>query len=184
MERAVEEAIIRAKSVYEMVTGLQAPEASGGAPYALIPPEVDREEHVLRQAAALFERVRELGQGSNAGVGTSSDAVQSKQVVRETISHGVEVFREGNELRFVFDVGNSPRERLSVELQGAQVRVSSVPQSTDGSDRSQDSRVMQVAFLPARVDPSAVKAELKDSILTVRVREAIVDDVPHKIEIR
>jgi HSP20 family molecular chaperone IbpA len=43
---------------------------------------------------------------------------------------------------------------------------------------------MQVAFLPARVDPSAVKAELKDSILTVRVREAIVDDVPHKIEIR
>jgi HSP20 family molecular chaperone IbpA len=184
MERAVEEAIIRAKSVYEMVTGQPAPEVSLSTPYARIPPEVDREDHVLRQAAALFERVRGISQRDGSSVSQGSDAV------RESISHGADVRREGNELRFSFDVGNTPRERISVELQGVSIRVSTIrPQnSNEESDRAKqearEERFTQVAFLPARVDPSAVKADLKDSFLTVRVRMPVIDDVLHKIEIR
>jgi len=192
MERAVEEAIVRAKSVYEMVTGQPAPEVSPNTPYALIPPEVDREEHVLRQAAALFERVRGIGQSNGAGVGISTDVtVQTGQpVVGDSISHEIDVHREGNELRFVFDVGNMTRERISVELQGVTIRVSADrPQnSAKENDRSNpdshEQRVTQVAYLPARVDPSAVKADLKDSFLTVRVRMPAIDDVLHKIEVR
>jgi HSP20 family molecular chaperone IbpA len=167
MERAVDEAIIRAKSVYEMVTGQPAPEVSPSAPYARIPPEVDREEHVLRQAAALFERVQRLDQ----------PAQPVQPAVRDTtISRGVDVCRDGNELQFVFDVGNNPRDRISVELQGVTLRVSVEQESKE--------RISQSAYLPARVEPSAVKAELKDSSLTVRVRMPLIDDVLHKIEIR
>jgi HSP20 family molecular chaperone IbpA len=187
MERAVEEAIIRAKSVYEMVTGQPAPEFSPNTPYARIPPEVDREEHVLRQAAALFERVREIGQGKGSRVGIGTDvAVQPAQpAVRETISDGIDVRRDGNELRFVFDVGNTPRERISLELQGVALRVKT-ERSVDNPQRtsSGDQVSTQVAYLPARVEPNAVKADLKDSFLTVRVRMPNIDDVLHKIEIR
>jgi HSP20 family molecular chaperone IbpA len=185
MERAVEEAIIRAKSVYEMVTGQPAPEISPNTPYARIPPEVDREEHVLRQAASLFARVQEISEGKGASVGLGKDvAVQTAQPAAREL--GLGVWREGNELRFVFDVGNSPRERISVELQGVALRVSVDSSAEDNKEQrnNQDSRFTQVAYLPARVDPSAVKAEFKDSSLTVRVRMPVIDDVTHKIEIR
>jgi HSP20 family molecular chaperone IbpA len=181
MERAVEEAISRAKSVYEMVTGQPAPEFSPNTPYARIPPEVDREEHVLRQAAALFERVREIGQGKGTSVGVPTP---TQPAVRETISNGFDIRRDGNELRFVFDVGNTPRERVSLELQGVALRVKA-DRSADAQLANQgDEAVMQVAHLPVRVEPSAVKADLKDSFLTVRVRIPNIDDVLHKIEIR
>jgi HSP20 family molecular chaperone IbpA len=191
MERAVEEAIIRAKSVYEMVTGQQAPEFSPNTPYARIPPEVDREEHVLRNAAALFERIRELGQRQGSSVGLGADvAVQTTQpIVPETDTNDFELRREGNELRFVFDVGNISRERISVELQGVMLRVTTdraQAVTVDNADMSAngDQRNTRVAHLPARVEANAVKADLKDSFLTVRVRMPVVDDVLHKIEIR
>src|SRR4029079_3051296 len=109
MERAVEQAMERVRMVYEMVSGQPAPEFSADNPYARIPPEVDREEHVLRQAAALFERV-------------ADQAVHP--VEGGTISTQIGTYREGNELRFVFDVGQTPRERVTVELQGPELRVS------------------------------------------------------------
>jgi HSP20 family molecular chaperone IbpA len=114
----------------------------------------------------------------------------SLPLVREIISNDFDVQRDGHELRFVFDVGNSPRDRISVELQGATVRVSTDRPQNSAEDRERanpelrEQRVTQVAHLPARVDPSAVKADLKDTFLTVRVRMPAIDDVLHKIEIR
>lgn len=175
MERAVDEVMKRVRIVYEMVTGQPAPEFSANNPYARIPPEVDREEHVLRQAAALFERVR------NFGSDVASRPVQT--FGGETAPSPIGMYRDGSDLRFVFDVGSTSRERITVELQATAVRVSSETQG-EAKDSAERARVTQTAYLPARVDPSAVTAELTDGFLTVRVRMPLFDDAIHKIEIR
>src|SRR5262245_53660077 len=148
MESTVDEAIQRAKAIYEMVAGHSAPEFSSDIPYARIPPEVDREEHVLRQAAALFQKVSDV----------VSQPVQTAQA-RGVMPVPVSTYRDGNDLRFVFDVGNTPRESVTVELRGPELRVSS---ERGEQQNAHTQRIVQTAFLPARVDPGAVSAELSD----------------------
>jgi len=161
MERAVEEALNRAKTVYEMVTGQPAPEFAADSPYARIPPEVDREDHVLRQAAALFERVRVMDQ-----------KVSTTSVVSEaSTTSPFAMFREGNELCFTFEIGPISREKIGVELQGTLLRVST-------------EKGVRTACLPVRVEPNAVSAEFNDGYLVARVRIPAIDDATHKIEIR
>jgi HSP20 family molecular chaperone IbpA len=170
MERTVDEAIQRAKEIYEMVAGHSAPEFSSDTPYARIPPEVDREEHVLRQAAALFQKVSDV-------VTPPARTAQA----RGEMPVPVATYRDGNDLRFVFDVGNTPRESVTCELRGPELRVT----SEMGEQRNGHAhRFVQSAYLPARVDPSVVSAELSDGFLAVRVRMPIIDDAVHKIEIR
>lgn len=164
MEHAVEETLERVKAVYEMVSGQPAPEFSADSPYARIPPEVDREEYVLRQAAALFERVAARSVPKfTGGAALDLNASPSQQAV--------ELSREGSMLCFVFDVGPTSREKISVELKGPELRVCS-------------DRPVSTALLPARVEPSAVTAEFSDGIVTVRVRLPILDDAAHQIELR
>lgn len=170
MERTVDEAIQRAKTVYEMVAGHSAPEYSSDSPYARIPPEVDREEHVLRQAEALFQKVSDV-------VARPTRSAQA----RGEMPVPVATYRDGNDLRFVFDVGNTPRESVTCELRGPELRVSS---ERGEQQNGHTVRILQSAFLPARVDPGVVTAELSDGFLAVRVRMPIIDDAVHKIEIR
>jgi HSP20 family molecular chaperone IbpA len=186
MERAVEEVMQRVRTVYEMVTGTPAPEFSPDNPYARIPPEVDREEYVLRQAAALFERVRGIDQKSAAPqVGSDVVAPTIRPFAGGTISSmPVGMYREDQFLRFVFDVGRTSRERISVELQGNQLRVTTDRSETTTETQTERERFTQTAYLPVRVEPSAVTTELTDSFLNVSVRMPIIDDAIHKIEIR
>src|SRR5215813_9196777 len=79
MEKTIEEAIDRAKRAYELVTGHPVPEVSAEAPYARIPPEVDREEYVLKQAASLFERVRAITETSGLQHSTAHEKTQPQE---------------------------------------------------------------------------------------------------------
>src|SRR5207237_3518169 len=95
MERSVEEAIDRVKTLYERVTGQPVPEVSAEAPYARIPPEVDREEYVLKQAAALFERVN-----ARTAAGKNQAQPHSQQ----------------NESRWVLPLPGVTKDNITVEL--------------------------------------------------------------------
>jgi HSP20 family molecular chaperone IbpA len=98
MERTIEEAIERAKRAYELVTGQPVPEISVEAPYARIPPEVDREEYVMKQAASLYERVRAITQGSGLSHTTANEKTQAQ------------------EARWVLPLPGVSKENITVEL--------------------------------------------------------------------
>jgi HSP20 family molecular chaperone IbpA len=195
MDRSVEEAIERAKTVYQWVTGQPPPEVNDETPYARIPPEVDREEHVLRQAATLLERVQELT--LSAGYPVRPGVLPARPVPGWTpawasaLPAPFTVVRGQDDLRYVFDLAGVPRDRISVELQGSTLRISGErPQLT--SDRGDQSigqgsigtRLERLVQLPIPVEPSALAATFKDGLLTVRVRIPVVDDKIHKIEVR
>jgi HSP20 family molecular chaperone IbpA len=181
MEHTVEEAIVRAKAVLEKVTGQPAPEVSADAPYARIPPEVDREEHVIRQAAALFERVRALSNGSDVAVDTRAFSLPTPTAF----------VRGQDEIRYVFELAGIPKDRIAVELQGLTLRVSADrPAVAVGrgeefvGPESLRARTERVVQLPIPVEPSAVSAAYAEGLLTVRVRMPVLNDKIHKIEIR
>jgi HSP20 family molecular chaperone IbpA len=193
MERTVDEAIVRAKTVYEWVTGQPAPDASVEAPYARIPPEVDREEHVIRQAARLFEKVRELSSPPIANTPARSDMATGNNQAWTTpvLPMPVTVVRGQDDARYVFELAGVPRDRINVELQGATLRVSSdrPAVSVERGDQFVGTEVLRsrserVVRLPMPVDPSHVTASFENGLLTVRVRTPALSDKTHKIEVR
>jgi HSP20 family molecular chaperone IbpA len=124
MERTIEEAIERAKKAYELVTGQPVPEVTAEAPYARIPPEVDREDYVLKQAASLFERVRAITQSPiNASMGSTSGARASADKTQQ------------NETRWVLPLPGVPKENISVEFAEGLLTVRVRPSGP--SDRTQ-----------------------------------------------
>jgi HSP20 family molecular chaperone IbpA len=101
------------------------------------------------------------------------------------------VVRGQDEVSYVFELAGVPKDRISVELQGLTLRVSSnrpalsVDRSAQyvGSEllRSRTERTVQI---PYPVEPSAVSAQFADGLLSVRVRMTSCDDKVHKIEVR
>jgi HSP20 family protein len=191
MERAVEDAITRAKTVYEWVTGQPAPEASPEAPYARIPPEVDREEHVLRQAAALFEKVRAMTFPNAAPADGDGPRAVEEGARAQVLPTPAAIVRARDEIRYVFELPGVAKQGIDVELRGNVLRVSADrPAITLGKGeqfvgsellRARTERIVQ---LPMPVEPSAVTATFADGLLTVRVRISALDDKPIKIEVR
>jgi HSP20 family molecular chaperone IbpA len=184
MERTVEEAIVRAKTVYEQVTGQPPPEASLEAPYARIPPEVDREEHVLRQAASLFEKVREIQLSSlplEAGRAGIRDARGSAWSHLPALPAPVSVVRAEDEVHYFVELAGVPKDHVSVELRGGTLRIQGDRQAS-AAQRSE--RFERAIPLPMPVEPTAVSASFADGLLTVRVRMIALSDKVHKIEVR
>jgi HSP20 family molecular chaperone IbpA len=190
MERTVEEAIVRAKTVYEWVTGQPAPEASVEAPYARIPPEVDREEHVIRQAASLLEKVQELTQSAQ-GVRAPVQSTVAPSWVAPVVPAPFAVSTGRDEVRYVFELAGVPKDRISVELQSGTLRIvgDRPAVSVDGDNRLASSETPKIRFerfirIPLPVEPKMITASFADGLLTVRVRVPSADDKVHKIEVR
>jgi len=190
----VEDAIVRAKTVYEWVTGQPAPEVSLEAPYARIPPEVDREEHVIRQAATLFEKVRAIafpttGAPTNGNAPAIGGADSAGEIL--TLPAPAAVIRGQDELRYVFELAGVSKDRITVELKGTTLRVSADRPAVAvakgeqfiGSDLLR-ARIEQTVQLPIPVEPSAVDASFVAGLLTVRVRIPVQSDRIQKIEVR
>jgi HSP20 family molecular chaperone IbpA len=192
MEHTVEEAIKRAKAVYEQVTGQPAPDVSADAPYARIPPEVDREEHVIRQAAQLFEKVRALGlQNDVVGAQPWQRVVTERDQARTVVPVPTAIVRGQDEVRYVFEFAGIAKDRVTVELQGLTLRVYA-DRPAISVERGEEFvgpealrvRTERVVQLPIPVEPNAVSATFAEGLLTVRVRMPVLNDKIHKIEVR
>jgi len=188
MERTVEDAIARAKAVYEQVTGRPAPESLPTAPYARIPPEVDPEEFVTRNAAALLAKVQTM-----VGATRPADpqAGSASGVALRALPIPACLIQANEEMRLVFEMPGVPRSAIEVELQGATIRVSAErpPIGLDSGDKIVWSdfgmgRVERVLALPFAVDPSTVSATMSDGLLTVRIRTPMNHGRGQKIEVR
>jgi len=191
MNQTMEEAIVRAKAVFEQVTGARAREPTPNAPYARIPPEVDAEEYVTMKAASLLERVRSLPRSN--GKPEARDLMSSAVTVRvgPTLPIPAAVIRGESEVRWLLEMPGVPRSTIEVELLGSTLSVTGErPVFTlDQGDRVLTSdltvgRVERVLTLPTAVDPSQVQATLIDGYLTVRVRLPASLSRPQKIEVR
>ena len=187
MNQTMEDAIVRAKAIYEQITGEPAPEPAHGEPYARIPPEVDAEEYVTMKAASLLETVRSI-QPKRQG---STVAPQPGATVMRALPIPAAVIRSETELRWVLEMPGVPRSAIEVELRGQALRVSGMrPAVTvDAGDQVLGSdlvmgRVERMLTLPMPVDPSHVQANLADGLLTVRVRLPVGSNDTQRIEVR
>jgi HSP20 family molecular chaperone IbpA len=165
------------------------------APYARIPPEVDREEHVIRQAAMFYEKIRELttpAPGASSSVSQKPmDARPDQSFVAPVIPALFTVVGKKDEIRYVFELAGVPKDRVNVELQGTNLRIfgdrPSLGAESDSRLNPTDfpkMRLERTVTLPLPVDPTAVTANFTDGLLTVRVRMPSADDQIHKIEVR
>jgi HSP20 family protein len=156
MTQTLDATIEQVETLYQAVTGKQAPPVSP-APYAEIPPEKDPEVHVGEQ----IERL--LG---------SLNQVAARPIGLPIWTPPIWMCHGTDKLLVNVDLPGVPRDELRVRLSGGFIQVSGTrtPPVADGSRYAEQPFGAFQRWIPIPLDVSAdqVKAQLKEGVLTIQ----------------
>jgi HSP20 family molecular chaperone IbpA len=101
----------------------------------------------------------------------------SREPQRPTVRPAVDVYENDQEILLVADLPGVPAENLSVRLEDSELTLEGRWRDTDEHDRALSREWRPVDYrrtfvVPEGIDPEAVKARVKDGVVTIHLPKA------------